>query len=304
MIIVVYLDIVLLLNFIFNFILLSLTAWILKRSVSKWRIFLGTIVATSFILVQLFLPYAFVHSATINIFLSFVIVFTTFGKKHLLKNVLYFYFISFIIGGGTIALHSIFEQVLLAKSFMFVVDNGQGSKTSLVLLLASSFILFFFTKKQLNEHTRDQYMYKQRYDISIKLNGQEKKTIGHVDSGNHLIDTLSGKPVIVCDEAYLQQFFRAEEWQAIREMVIAEDFSGLPPPIQEKISIVPYQGVGGESKYMYTFKIEGLTIELEEEKLFTNHVLVGIQLKSLMADQSYHCLLHPDVLQIHALQVA
>src|SRR5699024_12457671 len=65
--------------------------------------------------------------------------------------------------------HSIFEQVLLAKSFMFVVDNVQGSQTSLVLLLLSSFILFHFTKGQLNEHTRDKYMYKRSEEHTSEI---------------------------------------------------------------------------------------------------------------------------------------
>src|SRR5699024_1906744 len=252
--IVVYLDILILLNFIFNFMLLSLTRWIIKQSVSKWRLLLGTTVATIFIPIQLFVPYAFINSATANILLSFVIVFSTFGFHHILKNVLYFYFISFIVGGGTIALHSIFEHVLLAKSYMFVVDNVQGSQTSLVLLLLSSFILFHFTKGQLNEHTRDKYMYKQQYEIAIKLNGVEKKTIGYFDTGNHLVDTLSRRPVVVCDGDYLQQFFTETDWLAIRHMIEQDKFTELPMHMKEKIAIVPYQGVGGESKYMYTLK--------------------------------------------------
>ncbi|HLR43456.1 MAG TPA: sigma-E processing peptidase SpoIIGA [Pseudogracilibacillus sp.] len=302
--IVVYLDIVILLNFLFNFILLSLTCWIIKQSVSKWRLLLGTTVATIFIPIQLLVPYAFINSATANILLSFVIVFSTFGSYNILKNVLYFYFISFIVGGGTIALHSIFEQVLLAKSFMFVVDNVQGSQTSLVLLLLSSFILFHFTKGQLNEHTRDKYMYKQEYEIAIKINGIERKTIGYVDTGNHLVDTLSRRPVVVCDGDYLQQFFTDTDWLAIQRMIEENQFTDLPMHMRDKVRVVPYQGVGGESKYMYTLKVEQFTIYKGEERLATDHVLVGIQLQSLISDQSYHCLLHPDLIQIHALQVA
>lgn len=302
--IVVYLDIVILLNFIFNFMLLSLTRWIIKQSISKWRLLLGTAVATIFIPIQLLVPYAFINSATVNILISFVIVLSTFGSHHLLKNVLYFYFISFIVGGGTIALHSIFEHVLLAKSYMFVVDNIQGSQTSLVLLLLSSFILFHFTKSQLNEQTRDKYRYKQQYEVSIKLNGIERKTMGYVDTGNHLIDTLSRRPVVVCDGDYLQQFFSEIDWLAIRQMIEKNQFTDLPSHMKDKVRIVPYRGVGGESKYMYTLKVEQLTIYYEEERLATDHVLVGIQLQRLIRDQSYHCLLHPDLIHIHALQVA
>src|SRR5699024_9714102 len=244
------------LNFLFNFILLSLTCWIIKQSVSKWRLLLGTTVATLFIPIQLLVPYAFINSATANILLSFVIVFSTFGSYNILKNVLYFYFI------------------------------------------------FHFTKRQLNEHKRDKYMYKQEYEIAIKINGIERKTIGYVDTGNHLVDTLSRRPVVVCDGDYLQQFFTDTDWLAIQRMIEENQFTDLPMHMRDKVRVVPYQGVGGESKYMYTLKVEQFTIYKGEERLATDHVLVGIQLQSLISDQSYHCLLHPDLIQIHALQVA
>src|SRR5699024_11969124 len=95
--IVVYLDIVILLNFIFNFMLLSLTRWIIKQSVSKWRLLLGTTVATIFIPIQLFVPYSFINSATVNILLFFVILYIVFVSYRIFLHLLYFYFMLYLL---------------------------------------------------------------------------------------------------------------------------------------------------------------------------------------------------------------
>src|SRR5699024_12512558 len=85
-----------------------------------------------------------------------------------------------------------------------------------------------------------------------------------IDSGNKLTDPLSGRPVAVCDASFLKQFFQADEWAEIIQCIETSHLNEFPERLQHRISIVPYQGVGG-SGLLYTIKLDKLTDYYEDE---------------------------------------
>ena len=94
----IYLDLVFFVNFFFDFIILLATKLILKEVVPLWRIFLGSLVASSSIFL-LFLSLSSFELFLIKVVVSVFIILVTFGRRNFLSDILYFYLISMILGG-------------------------------------------------------------------------------------------------------------------------------------------------------------------------------------------------------------
>lgn len=306
---ILYLDIIILLNLLFNLMILSLTTYLARVHTTIYRLLFGTMIATSLVPIVIYFPDSFINSMIGKGIYSIFIVIGAFGCKsilHIMKNVFIFYFISFSIGGGLFGLHFLVQDTLGGETnkFLLYVNNVYGDQMSLIIILIGFPIVWFFTKARMDRHVKDKIKYDQMYNCIITLNGISHQTVGYIDSGNHLVDPLSNRPVIICDEKFLMKFFTDVDWDLLRSSIINHGMEKIPTSIQKQISLVPYQGVGGNSDFLYTIRPEKLTILYENEVIETNNVLIGIQLANLTADNSYHCLLHPQIIHLSTVRSA
>lgn len=76
----IYIDLVLFLNFAFDFILLITTSILLKRNTKLIRIFLGSLIGSITIII-LFIPFTTISLFIMKIILSILIIIITFGFK-------------------------------------------------------------------------------------------------------------------------------------------------------------------------------------------------------------------------------
>ena len=97
----VYVDLIIFINFAFDFILLLSVSLILKRHASLKKITLGALLGSLTILV-LFVPFTTLTLFLMKVLLSILIVLVTFGYKdikYVILNMFYFYITSIIMGG-------------------------------------------------------------------------------------------------------------------------------------------------------------------------------------------------------------
>ena len=110
---VIYLDLILLINFIFNFMLLLLTKHLTKMAVPLYRLFIGSIVATAFIPLVLYFPESLFHSTIVKGLYSVFIMVVTLVLKEFInvdKRCLCFILYAFAVGGGLFAAHFLLES--------------------------------------------------------------------------------------------------------------------------------------------------------------------------------------------------
>src|SRR5690625_324073 len=281
--------------------ILLLTNYMIRSNTSKKRLLFGSIIATLLVPLQLLYPNFLVNSLWGKISYSVGIMLFTFGWRGILalcKTVGVFYFISFAIGGGMLGFHYLLEDVFTySKSSLFLTaQNIYGDDIHLPFVVISFPLLWLFTKRRMDEHVQAKIKYDQLYQVTLTLNGQSFQTTGYLDSGNHLIDPITRRPVVLCDAPFLRNFFSDEDWDDLLQSIVNDDYALLPSVLQHRIFIVPFQGVGGETSYLYTIKPEAMTIYYEEKIIETSHVLIGIQMNTLTEDQHYHCLLHPQLI--------
>lgn len=298
----IYLDAVWALNFLLDLMLLLLTQSLARDSTRKARVVFGALIASIIVPISLYFPASFFNTIFGKLLYSILIILSAFKFKNMYQTVkllLLFYFISFALGGGLLAVYFLLQNpVSLSVNGLLTFNKGYGDPISWLFVVIGFPLVLLFTKKRLDKHAIEKIRYDQLCPVTIRLKGQSYSTTGFIDSGNQLVDPLTNFPVIICDEVFLSQWFSTKEWETLRKAQNELNFNQLPKQWENWIHIVPYQGVQGMSDFLLALKVEELIVFYNEKRLTTNKVLVGIQFANLTKDQTYHCLLQPQIVKL------
>ena len=184
----VYLDLVFLLNFFFDFLLLYGTCKILKEIVPIKRLVFGSLVASSSIFL-LFIKLNSIELFLIKIIISIGIILVTFGKSNFIKNISYFYLLSIILGGSLY----LFNVSFTYKNQGILFINNGLSINFILFLIVSPIIIFCYVR----ENILYKNTYGNIYKVLILIGKDKYKLRGMIDTGNQLRDPYKGRCVIL-----------------------------------------------------------------------------------------------------------
>lgn len=281
--------------------LLRLTQYTSKNSTRIPRIIFGAFIASLLVPITLYMPNFFLTTWGGKIIYSVVIIICTFRIKSFkqFRQLLFlFYFLSFSLGGGLLGFHYILNHpISIEQNGVLTFHSGYGNPVTWIFLSISFPIIWIFTKRQMDEHTFEQIKYDQYYQVEIQIANTKYLTNGYVDSGNHLFDPLTKRPVIICDEPFLKQWFTEQDWLKVKTAYQQLTLEKLPEDWRHNIHVIPYYGVEGKNSLLFALKPDKITIYERNKKIITKNVLIGIQFSTLTEDHDYHCLLQPQVFQ-------
>lgn len=190
----IYLDLVMILNFSIDFLLLMSVSIILKRRTSINKLLIGAFVgglSILFLFININSIMLFIYKIIISI-LMVIITFKYINIKYTLINLLYLYISSIILGGFLYFLNLEFSL----KHIGIVFINKGLSINFIFLLITSPIILYIYIKQT----KKLRYKYNNYYNIEIYINKVKYNYIGYMDTGNLLRDELTLKPVILIDK--------------------------------------------------------------------------------------------------------
>lgn len=190
----VYIDLVIVTNFIFDLIILSSINYILRRNSSMIRLVLGSVIG-EFTLFLLFIPIDNVFFLFFKILISFFMVIISFGYKdfkYMIKNITYFYLVSIILGGGLQFLDNQFDYT----NGGLISSKGVSSSYFLFSIIGVILFSFFINLfKDLKNNYSNYYVCKIFFDEfkSVIVNA-------FLDTGNKLKEPYSNKSIILLDK--------------------------------------------------------------------------------------------------------
>ena len=191
----VYIEVVILINFIIDFILLFGVCLILRRQTTLKRLLLSSLVG-SLTIISMFYNLSGLLLFIIKLITSLimVIICCKFNSiKYTLKNIFYLYTLSIILG-GSIYLISI-EVISKYKNLSFL---SNGIYLNFIILLIFSPLIIYIYIKQIKQIKN---VYINYYNIDIYLKDNTKTSlIGYLDTGNHLIDPYKNRPIILVNK--------------------------------------------------------------------------------------------------------
>jgi stage II sporulation protein GA (sporulation sigma-E factor processing peptidase) len=298
----IYLDVIWLLNVCFDSLLLWLTAIMLKRQIIPWRIISGALIGSLLVLLM-FTPFSLYAShPIIKLFFSFFIVIVSFGFKrfrYFIENLLTFYFATFMVGGGMIALHNLLRYEVDAVAGTIITSStGMGDPVSWLFVLLGFPALWFFSRTRIDGIRDKKIRFDSVVDVSITFGEINVTLKGLIDSGNQLYDPLTKTPVMVVDMKEMKQVLP----QSILEnFKLSHEFKFSSEDDMEKwyhrLRVIPYRVVGKDQQFLLALKPDKIMIHYENRWLEVPKGLVGLNESNLSTDGEYQCIVHPKMIQ-------
>ncbi|MCF6410481.1 sigma-E processing peptidase SpoIIGA [Pseudalkalibacillus salsuginis] len=295
----IYLDVIWFLNFCIDFLLLWLTAIILKRNITKKRLTLGAFLGSLYVLF-LFLDAAILYHPFFKFIYSVFIIITTFGYKrfgYFVQGLLMFYFSTFITGGGILGLHYFLKSdAEIMNGVIKTKSSGMGDPISWLFVILMIPVMLYFTKRRVDQIEVRKLRYDQIMKYELEIDSLKLKGIGLVDSGNQLHDPISKNPVMILDMTVFEdQLPKA----VVRHAESLESFGDLvdePNPWQDRMRIIPYRAVGSSNQFLTGIKADSLNIWEGGIKYETSNVIVGLSFTNISGEGEYNAILHPKML--------
>lgn len=186
----VYIDLVCIINFIYDFLILLTVSYTLKRNRKIYYYILSSLIGVLSIFL-LFLKINNIILFLLKILISVIMVIVAFGYKSIkytISNIIYFYMTSIILAG-----------------FLYLI-KGNSSNFNLnyiVLLIIGPIILFIYYKS--NKKLKNTYS--DYYKIKIVFDNIEYNLVSFYDNGNNLKDPISRKSIIIVENSRLEKIY-------------------------------------------------------------------------------------------------
>lgn len=180
-----YIELIIILNYLFDFILLFSVNMVLKNNISLTRLSIGAlsgILTIPFIFLRI--PYYI--TIVIRLLYGLVMVIVTFKYKNIIytiKNLLYLYMISTIIGG-----------------FLYYLSIEISYQVFLIVLVPFYLYLVYFMIK------KEERIRSYSYNVKVAINNSEIALKGYLDTGNAVKDYLLNNKVIIVSNDVISKY--------------------------------------------------------------------------------------------------
>lgn len=272
---VIYVDVLVVVNIYIGYFLLCATNKVLSISVKKLRFILGCI-ASGLCSLTILLDMNVVELLFVRLLCSTLICMLVYFNRNirmLIKCIFAFYCVNFLFGG----------VVYLANNLLKtdVIDYKNGVCYFQISLLS----LAIYTIVAYAAVSVFDYLFKRRCQkselsqVTVEMNGREAMLTAFLDTGNKLVDVLTGLPVMVCELNALEGFLPAKLYSYLE--VKGANIEEMPC---KGIRVIPLRVVSGETSLM-AFKPQGVKV-LDQKR----DMLIAVTDKAL-SDGSYNAII-------------
>lgn len=264
MLLVIYVDVLFVINFFITYLLLLLTKRILKDNAPQARLVLGAFIGGAYSLVIIADELNILITVCGKILASALIVFAAFGRKRVtvfLKALLLFYFSNMLFLGIIAAIY------MWAKPQGIALKNGNVYfDISAVMLLVCALFAYCASVAVIKIHNRITGK-NEIYSLTVVKDGREYNFFAFADSGNKLREPFSDYPVIIVDRDKIK--IKCER-------------------------VIPYCTVGGDGM-LEAFRPDKIIISSAGGKYETKDVYVAL---SKVESKEFSAILNTDLINI------
>ena len=182
-----YIELIILLNYIFDFILLFSVNMVLKNNISLKRLSFGALIGLLTIPI-IFIKIPSLLLIILRLLLGLLMIVVTFKYKNMiytLKNILYLYMISTIMGG-----------------FLYYLSLEINYHVFLIVLVPFYLYLVYFMIK------KDRRLQTYSYNVNVAINNHEITLKGYLDTGNNVKDYLLKNKVIIVSSKVIKDYLK------------------------------------------------------------------------------------------------
>lgn len=277
----VYWDMMFLINFAIDYIILYSTAKTLFLKRNIFKIISGALIGGIYGIFAF--EKSFVFNALTYIFVTFFILYVTFSKLNF-KIVSTFYIISFLFGGISGYLNNLYGVIKMSNGFFYIENNLLAVLLGVVL---SSFIVVIFLKLI----KRNTIKLRQIKTVDIFCDGKSVTVSGMLDTGNLLLDPITKYPVILVNFSDIKQIINED-----LEKFLEENDNlcvNINRRIINKIRLIPYKN-SSSNDILKGFKPDYIVIKEEKERKITD-VIIAVTYNKLSENNEFNAILNPQI---------
>jgi stage II sporulation protein GA (sporulation sigma-E factor processing peptidase) len=300
---IVYVDIIFLINFLLNAVLLLATAKIYKIRPKLWRVFLSAGTGASYAIFMFMPTMSFLFTLIVKCLFSAFMIMTAFGYKSLRYWIgiwMTFYSINFISAGSILAIHYALQSTHEIWNGIFFMQMGvmdQANKVSLWFVSMAStvgiLLYFIFHAGAKRRQLQSSWL----ATVEVKMAGQHVQCVGLIDTGNQLYEPLTNIPVMVMELRVCESMLPAEARIMVRSQSIrVQDFLQHLHKWDIKLRCIPYRGIQGNTQWMLAMKPDLVHITHHQQQFQHHEVWIGIKADAFSAEGVYQAIIHPALL--------
>lgn len=299
---VVYIDIVFLVNFLMDYLLLWATARFTGFTSSLSKLIIGALIGTLYSLVVFYPALHHALALIYKIFFSAVMVFTAFyplNVRNYLKALTYFYFLAFAAGGAMLGAIHLIDHEAHASVVVGGVIVGQSVQYTFLVAAAGTLVLIaLYGASILHRSILDSILY---VPIVIRIGAKKIPLKALVDTGNNLKDPISGMPVIIAEFSAIADLL-PQTVENILKNSEEPDINLLTEKLAEsnlakRIRVIPFTSIGRKKGMLVGIRPDEIFVIYRNNHIRISKAVIGIYHKRLSSRGDYRALLHPDILR-------
>lgn len=279
---IVYVDILVLLNFLVDYFLLLLVAKLLNIKYKIKRLVFGAFVGgISALYIFISVKYKIIE-VLINCLISALICLCAFGFKSIklfLKRTLSLYIVSCLYAAIMFLLHKTFKPngLVINNSVVFI----DISPLFLVLATVIIYLSLIIFKKIFKTDAK----FSKRADITLCLENNTTNLSAIIDSGNSIEDVFFQNEIIIVDSDAVSKLFKTNNLKKNKDY-------------KNRYRLIPCDTVAGAT-CLEGYRIDKATVNIEKKKILLNKPVLAIS-KSKLTDD-YQAILNPKILEYEVI---
>lgn len=288
----IYIDIVFFENILLNYVILLSTAIISKSKINYLKFFLASSIGGIYSIFNYIIEIPLLMNVIIKILMSILIViiaFRNFKIKKIIKQLIFFYLVSFTFGGLT------FMLLFFISPQNIIIEKNHFIGTYPLKVVCLGGIGGFFIINIVAKIIKDRMNKKALLcDLEIFYNGKFKKIKTMIDTGNLLKEPITQTDVIIVEKNSLRDILDAEILDNIKNIL---EGKWLDDKIHNyHFKIIPFMSLGNENGLLIGFKPDYIKI-YDEDEWIRNDVIIAIYEGKLSKSNLYTSLIGLDVLK-------
>ncbi|MDD6794865.1 MAG: sigma-E processing peptidase SpoIIGA [Clostridiaceae bacterium] len=193
----VYIDVMLLENFLVDLFLISITLKIIKINTSNKRVILSSLLGAIYTIVLVLNKLKFLDNIVVMILVAFIMMIIVVGKdriKTALKATVAFIFSSIVLSGACF--------FIVVQTSNFTIGKGLEVDNFLLKDLILAIMFIFVVYERLIAYFKERSVISSfTYDVEITMNNVRYIVKGFLDTGNELREPITNLPCIIVESS-------------------------------------------------------------------------------------------------------
>ncbi len=282
----VYIEYVIIDNFVIDCLISVLTLKSLRLKASVWRVIVAAAFGTT---AAIFLPLLHINIVPLVLLRLLVgaamafIIYNHKSVKRYIVTLLLLLMITFILGGAALGIMFLTGSDITAAA---ALSYQTGVPVGIIIAAVGAAAFFI---KQLTR-----YLHKTK-DISgfirqaeLFVNGESVKFEAFMDSGNQLYDRVTGLPVIIIESTLLFGFLKNTFSDILAGTGVRAGKSAL-----KDVHYIEYSGLNGVKTKLLVFRPDKLVIYFNGQANIIYGVMAGVYYGKFDKPVKYSAILHP-----------